>query len=439
MRLRTCSFIGFTAALLVSTIGCADRSNSITMQAQPPTLWILALAVGAGVLAVLVLWVSKQVVNEKTRSQGILAAAIILAVLLLGFFVMPTRTVVQMTPVPATVTSGVTGQSSISMERNGAMEVHVHNGHPIVAAPNATAASSAQNVGQAKLAWGPVTIAVIAVGVIAIVVSSKRGMAAALACLGIVAAVLVMYLFAARHSTNVAWVPERAPPLIVEPPAPPRAITEETREAAEIITESASTQVDSAEQDSTSDVKAEAESAPHETAEHTRDKTAAETPAPAWIGSEPTYESGVYRAAVVSGPYSTKRECEAQLDKPLREAMMEFAKDHLRPSAQFHAWGNTEFIRNNLIEERYLAEQEYGVGKMYNLHVRLKVDPEDVARFNALAQQWQVREAVEETSIGGLLVFGSLVVAYVSLRYFGCKKRTNQIDTATPAPPDAAA
>ena len=122
-----------------------------------------------------------------------------------------------------------------------------------------------------------------------------------------------------------------------------------------------------------------------------------------------------------------------------REAMMEFAKDHLRPSAQYHAWGNTEFIRNNLIEERYLAEQQYGVGKMYNLHVRLKVDPEDVARFNALAHQWEVQQAVEETSIGGLLVLGSLVVAYVGLRYFGCKKRTNQIDTAAPAPPDAAA
>jgi hypothetical protein len=108
-------------------------------------------------------------------------------------------------------------------------------------------------------------------------------------------------------------------------------------------------------------------------------------------------------------------------------------------NVRFHAWGNASYIRNNLIEERYLAQEEYGVGKMYNLHVRLKVDADDVARFNAVAHEWRVRQAVEETSIGGLFVLGSLVVAYGALRYGCCKKRAGQNAGAVPTPPDAAA
>jgi hypothetical protein len=166
---------------------------------------------------------------------------------------------------------------------------------------------------------------------------------------------------------------------------------------------------------------------------------ATKAPAPAWIDEEPTMESGIYRAAVVSGPYSTKRECEMHLDEPLRKAMMEYGESQLRPSAHFAAWADIGYVRNNMIEDRFLAEERYEnpLGKMYKLHVRLKVEPRDIARFEELARYNQQKRAVETASAGGIFVFGALVVLYGGLRFVGRRKKTSAPDAAAAPTPEA--
>jgi hypothetical protein len=130
------------------------------MSAEPSMLGLLAIAAGAGLLAVFVVWVAKQLTNEQTRSQGITAAAIALVVLVLGFFFVGFSADVYMVP-PAATPAG-TAESRISMDQNGGMEVHVHSGHP-TAAPSAGAGVSPVHVGQAQFAWGPVALVLIAV------------------------------------------------------------------------------------------------------------------------------------------------------------------------------------------------------------------------------------------------------------------------------------
>jgi hypothetical protein len=168
---------------------------------------------------------------------------------------------------------------------------------------------------------------------------------------------------------------------------------------------------------------------------------AAQTSAPAWINDEPTLENGVYRAAVVSGPYSTRRECEIHLDEALRQAIMEYAESHQRHSARYTAWMDIGYVRNNMIEERYLAEEHKDKipYRMYNLHVRLKVEPRDVARFEELARRHEERRAVETASAGGVFVLGALVVLYGGLRFIGRRKRPSPPDPAPTAPADATA
>jgi hypothetical protein len=97
------------------------------------------------------------------------------------------------------------------------------------------------------------------------------------------------------------------------------------------------------------------------------------------------------------------------------------------------------YVRNNLIEDRYLAEKTYEnlSSKMYSLHVRLKVEPRHAARFAQIAQQSRVRRAVEAASAGGVFVFGALVVLYGGLRFVGRKKRTTSVDEAPIAPAEA--
>ena len=54
------------------------------MEATFPVFMLVAMAVGAGLLAVLVLWISKRIANPETRAQGITVAAISLAVVMVG-------------------------------------------------------------------------------------------------------------------------------------------------------------------------------------------------------------------------------------------------------------------------------------------------------------------------------------------------------------------
>jgi hypothetical protein len=155
-------------------------------------------------------------------------------------------------------------------------------------------------------------------------------------------------------------------------------------------------------------------------------------------------KDGIYKAVVVSGPYSTRRECENYLDRPLREAMMEYANDHQSPNSRYFGWADMGYVRNNMIAKPgdaywHLAEVQSGVGKMYNLYVQLTVQPRDVAWFAELARRNEERRAVETASAGGIFVFGALIVLYGGLRFIGRKKRASAADPTTPASTEATA
>ena len=418
------------------------------MEDSSPKLMMLTLAIGAGLLAVFIVWVSKQIANEQTRGQGIAAAVIALCVLVAGLFFMPTRVVVH-TP-PATVTPGVAAESSISMDGNG-VQVHVHSGHPTVGDPSASTASGGIQIREAQFAWGPVAIALLAVGVIAIVVSSKRGLAAALACLGIVAAVLVMYVFAARNASFVAQAPQAATietawdESVEYAPNPfgttqsnvserSVAVVEET--AAKLKAEDDSRKEVTPETKPADDVDAEAESPAVKSSagkSSAVDKTTPpKVPPPAWINSEPNMEAGVYSTVAVSGPYSTKRECLQRLDNAIDGAVRDFAEDVLRPRMRYAAWNRWKPIEDRLVESRHFEQVQTSVGPMWNLHVLLTIDQADKAYFQQVARNFEVQQAVEEASIGGFFVLGALALLYGGLRYAGRKKPAAPLETATP-------
>jgi hypothetical protein len=102
------------------------------------------------------------------------------------------------------------------------------------------------------------------------------------------------------------------------------------------------------------------------------------------------------------------------------------------------------YVRDNMVARPgdaywHLAEEQYGVGKMYNLYVQLTVQPRDVAWFAELARRNEERRAVETASAGGIFVFGALIVLYGGLRFIGRKKRASPADPAPSAPAEATA
>jgi FtsH-binding integral membrane protein len=427
------------------------------MEAQFPLFFMVALAVGAGLLAVLVLWLSKHIANEKTRSQGVAIAAITVGVLLLGLLVTRTshRPMIgihdtPVAPVP-TMASGEAAQHSPAVappsDSSGQIHAHAHHHQPPVDGRVA-----------AKFAWGPLIVAAVTVAVIVLLATSRKGLATALAGLGIAGVILSLIVYAGVEKqmvrevvpTKVASAPrvnvtreivESKPTPQVQPAKSIGVVAESsagiTAEAGVTSSEKQDHSIDDdkAQADDKAKSKAAAEAAPKTTTE------VPATPRPSWIDDEPSMEDGVYRAAIVSGPYSTRRECEAHLDDALRNAMMEYADEHLRPNARYAAWVDIGYVRNNMIEDRFFAEERYEnpLGKMYKLHARLKIEPRDVARFEELARHGEERRAVETASAGGVFVFGALVVVYGALRFIGRKKRAAAADPAATTPTETTA
>jgi hypothetical protein len=436
------------------------------MEARFPMFFMIALAVGAGLLAVFVLWVSKNIANEKTRSQGVAIAGITVGVLLLGLLVTRSShrplTGIHDTPVPpsATTVSGPAPQPYPSVappaDAAGRVDVHAHHQPPV----DGRVAT--------KLAWGPLTFAAVAIAVGVLVATSRKGLAASLAGLGIAGAVLLMIVYAASERQVVQEVAAiragaqnngNTTREIVEWDSSSHVVAEDayhgtanssptklTAEAKATSSENTDHSIDDKkagknpkdDDKSKADDKLKAEASPTTATEATNAK------APAWIYDEPTMKDGIYRAVVVSGPYSTRRECEMQLDRPLREALVDYAEDHLSPNSRYFGWADIGYVRNNMIAKPgdaywHLAEVQSGVGKMYNLYVQLTVQPRDVAWFAELARRNEERRAVETASAGGIFVFGALIVLYGGLRFIGRRRRASPADTTPPAPAEATA
>jgi hypothetical protein len=365
------------------------------MEATLPVFMLIAIAVGAGLLAVMALWLSKQIANAQTRRQGITVAVVALACVALGLFMFvgihadvsyapPSATVVPNSPTPPGAPQATTFGSGAVMDSNGRMEVHV------------SAAPAARPV--ARFAWGPLTIGAAVIGIIVLVSSSKRGLPAALAGLGIVGALFVIY-FLRSSATSVARMPPAHEIPLEQPPATSDAPSESVRDAGE------------------SGDKPSAVDAP-EVAEK------ADKPRPAWVGSSPKLENGVYYAAVESGPYSTTWEAEGGLDDPLRETVRKYAERYMPSQSRWFAWSRIDLIKSRLVKDRYVEQVQASFGPMVKLHALVEIDPNDRAYFDQLAYQAQVRNAVANTSVGAACIFGALVVLYGGLRYGGRKKPT---------------
>jgi hypothetical protein len=291
-------------------------------------------------------------------------------------------------------------------------------------------------------------IAVLAVGVITIAVSSKRGMAAALASLGIAAGVVLMYFYSARHVSSAglappqairdtSWdrtigesVPDPTDRIHATTPEPGVAVPEE--QAADERSEAESGKQQTAEAKPADDRKAEAEPSAAE------EKSPPKEPPPAWINNEPNLEAGIYSSVVVSGPYSTKRECLQRLDNAINGAVQVFVEENLRPRIGYPVWARWKPIEDRLVEARYFEQVQTSVGPMWNLHVLLTIDQADKAYFQQIAHNHEVQKAVEETSLGGFAVLGALAVLYVALKY-PCRKKCGRVEPAANHTPEATA
>jgi hypothetical protein len=388
----------------------------------------VVIAVAAGLLAVFAVWAWNRVSNPQTRSQGFTAVALVVGLLVFGLYFMRSRAHSVVSQQHAQVHSGATPPADfsgrIASGNGGQLEVRAESSIPGQVHHQAP-------VGQARMTtWA---IVAILVGGVVLLITSRKSLPAALAGLGIIAGLVVMFAFTSMD-VQTARTPAHAPavmPPVVEPPRTLPAPAPANEKGAHSHAEHSA--------DATSDHPSENERASTEiSSEVTAVKTAAsptETrsesppaeknePRPAWVGQTPKYDkaTAVYRVDVVSGPYSTEEECERRLNDPLRGAMMAYADRYLRPGARYYAWLDAQHNRNAIIKDRYLETTQASFGPMLKLHALVEIGQNDVARYERMAHEADIHERVAITGTFAASLIGVLAVAYGALRYFGCKK-----------------
>jgi hypothetical protein len=433
------------------------------MSGEPTIIGLLAIAVAVGLVGSFVVWVVRRVTDEKTRTQVFLGAAVAVAFLVVGIFFARTSVHQQATvvpPVPAqyghpvpvhgthahaqvasTENGSISAESSMTVEHGARMEIHAGSS-------NSEPAHVYFHQGTEQFAWGPLAVITLAAGGILLVIVSKRNLPAALTGLGIIGGLVLFYKLSERtvavpeirssgtaqldhknwdssgtyiddSSENGAWSGSR-PERPVSPSAPPPVSAPDSEK--ESVSEPVAESNTSAEKKN-GEVKAEHESATNDDTNDDKSNPIKNEPRPSWVDAPPSMEAGIYKAVVVSGPYSTALECDNSLIEPLRDEVMNYANRYLPPPTRYYAWADMSYLRN-LIEERYSerVKSQYITEPMWKLHVLVKIDPNDVAHFESVAHEARVHEAVAETSAGAACLLGVLAVVYGCLRFKCCKK-----------------
>jgi hypothetical protein len=96
---------------------------------------------------------------------------------------------------------------------------------------------------------------------------------------------------------------------------------------------------------------------------------------PAWVNQPPQMLGDTYQMTIVVGPYATPQECEDELPIELHKAASRYMAVHLG-----HAGGDYrvalpyDFLRNEVVKEKWEEIRPSSVGPMNRLHVLLQFD-----------------------------------------------------------------
>jgi len=139
---------------------------------------------------------------------------------------------------------------------------------------------------------------------------------------------------------------------------------------------------------------------------------------PAWVDAQPDRVGDVFQMAVSVGPYPTLVQCDTELPAAIRDAIQDYAENHLdhRARGVKVQLDNLESLPQGVVAETYAETVSTSFGAMRQLHARLT--------FDHRASQW-VREQVRDALVGQRLwytggaaagVLAGLAVLWMGLR-----------------------
>lgn len=134
---------------------------------------------------------------------------------------------------------------------------------------------------------------------------------------------------------------------------------------------------------------------------------------PEWVGAEPNLSGKVHTISVASGPYATKKQSQAALDKALTKAMKDYVAEQLgsTTAARMITFDAGTIKRRFVKDNTYHDEAKYSVGKMHENFALLEFD----SKFRSeLIRRWnQVRAKSRLASVAVFAGAALLLVASV--------------------------
>lgn len=141
----------------------------------------------------------------------------------------------------------------------------------------------------------------------------------------------------------------------------------------------------------------------------------ASPPPPDWVEHEPRLVDGVYQMSVSAGPYLTLEECESKLPEELHKAVAEYVK-HLDVKARQRVQLPLDYIKEHLIQARFVERRRSSVGPMVNLHVLLGFDRQAAELIREEGRRLMVQERIRGLGVLGTLLLLALAAVYGYLK-----------------------
>ena len=139
---------------------------------------------------------------------------------------------------------------------------------------------------------------------------------------------------------------------------------------------------------------------------------------PDWVESAPRRVGDGYQVAVVVGPYTTRLECDKEMEEQLRQAVAEYAALYLGDGQAHSVTLPDDFLRGHLLKDQWEEPFRASVGPMVRLHARLLFDNRVNTELKAALRCAIIEQRLWTTGA----VLGA-VLAVVSIAFIGLNLR----------------
>jgi len=132
---------------------------------------------------------------------------------------------------------------------------------------------------------------------------------------------------------------------------------------------------------------------------------------PDWVGRAPQSTGDAYQMSVMVGPYSSRMECDANMTANLQKEVGQYVEIILSRDAARHVKLPDDYIRKEMVKDRWEEPFQASFGPMVRLHVLLEFDGDT---RQLVEKQWHDHQVQQRLwYAGGGLGVGFLLLAAV--------------------------